>query len=778
MTRRDQETESKPEDRSESVTETTSHTHHQQQGGGHDTQSSCHHKGHDEDVHACHDHGHHGHHNRPEIDPSTVPEGTQWTCPMHPEVIQDGPGSCPKCGMALEPMTVTAEEGPNPEYIDMRRRFIIAVALALPVFALAMGRDMLGFEDLLGARASLWIEGVLATPVVLWCGWPFFVRGWQSLLTRNLNMFTLIGLGTGAAYLFSVVALLAPGIFPTTFRAPDGTVPVYFEAAAVITALVLLGQVLELGARARTGQALKALMGLAPKTAIRIKDDGEDEEVSVDAVQVGDTLRIRPGEKVPVDGEVVSGRSSIDESMITGEPVPVEKSVGDTVIGGTLNGAGGVQMMATQVGSDTMLSHIVQMVVAAQRSRAPIQRLADKVSGYFVPAVVLVAVIAFAAWAIWGPSPAMASGLVAAVSVLIVACPCALGLATPISIMVGTGRGARAGVLVKDAATLEHFEKVDTLVVDKTGTLTEGHPSVSEIVPAQDFEHTEILKLATSLERGSEHPLAAAILRAASDKGLAADVAENLEYPTGKGILGRVGEQSLAFGNPALMADMGVDVGPLSEDADRLRDTGATVMYLARDGVLMGLIAAADAIKPTTRSALDALRSDGITIVMVTGDSARTAGAVARELGIDRVEAEILPIDKGGIVKQLQSEGRVVAMAGDGINDAPALARADVGIAMGSGTDVAMESAGITLMRGDLTGLVRARALSRAVMRNIRQNLFFAFIYNSVGVPVAAGILYPFFGILLSPMIAAAAMSLSSVSVIGNALRLNALDLD
>ena len=778
MTRRDQETESKPEDRSGYVTDTTSHAHHTHDEAGHDTQSSDHHKGQDESTHACCHHDHDRHHDRPAIDPSTVPAGTQWTCPMHPEIVQDGPGSCPKCGMGLEPMTVTADEGPNPEYIDMRRRFIIAVALALPVFVLAMGRDMLGFENLLGARLSLWIEGVLATPVVLWCGWPFFVRGWQSLLTRNLNMFTLIGLGTGAAYLFSVVALLAPGIFPATFRASDGTVPVYFEAAAVITALVLLGQVLELGARARTGHALKALMGLAPKTAIRVKEDGEDEEVSVEAVKVGDILRIRPGEKVPVDGEVVSGRSSIDESMISGEPVPVEKSVGDAVIGGTLNGAGGIQMKATQVGADTMLSHIVQMVAAAQRSRAPIQRLADKVSGYFVPAVVLVAAIAFFSWAVWGPSPAMASGLVAAVSVLIVACPCALGLATPISIMVGTGRGARAGVLVKDAATLEHFEKVDTLVVDKTGTLTEGRPSVSEVIPSEGFEKNEILKLAASLERGSEHPLAAAILKAAGDKGITTDLAENLEYPTGKGILGRVGAQSFAFGNPALMTDMGVDASPLSEDADRLRDTGATVMYLAQDGVLMGLIAAADAIKATTKPALEALKADGITVVMVTGDSARTAGAVARDLGIDRVEAEILPIDKGRIVKELQSEGRIVAMAGDGINDAPALARADVGIAMGSGTDVALESAGITLMRGDLTGLVRARTLSRAVMRNIRQNLFFAFIYNSVGVPVAAGILYPVFGILLSPMIAAAAMSLSSVSVIGNALRLGALDLD
>ena len=757
------------------MADSTSHTHHEHHGGAHDNHSSCHGKSHDEGSDSCH----HGHHDRPKVDPSTVAAGTKWTCPMHPDIVRDGPGTCPKCGMGLEPMGVPAEdEGPNPEYIDMRRRFIVAVVLALPVFILAMGRDMFGLEAALGPRVSLWIEGVLATPVVLWCGFPFFVRAVQSIQSRNLNMFTLIGIGTGAAYLFSVVALLAPDVFPATFRNPDGTVPVYFEAAAVITALVLLGQVLELGARARTGSALKALMGLAPKTALRVTEQGEDEEVAIETVAVGDVLRIRPGEKVPVDGEVTKGRSSIDESMVTGEPVPVEKTVDDRVIGGTLNGTGGIEIKATQVGADTMLSQIVHMVAEAQRSRAPIQSLADKVSGYFVPAVVLVAVIAFGSWAIWGPAPAMASGLVAAVSVLIVACPCALGLATPISIMVGTGRGAHDGVLVRNAATLEHFEKVDTLVVDKTGTLTEGRPSVSDIVAMDGIEQTDILKLAASLERGSEHPLAAAIMRAASEKGLSPGVAENLDYPTGKGILGKVENQSLAFGNAALMKDVNVDVAPLADDADRLRDGGATVMFLAKDGRLAGLVAAADAIKPTTADALKALKSDGLTIVMVTGDSARTAKAVADKLGIDRVEAEILPIDKGRIIKELQAEGRVVAMAGDGINDAPALARADVGIAMGSGTDVAMESAGITLMRGDLTGLVRARALSRAVMRNIRQNLFFAFIYNSVGVPVAAGILYPVFGVLLSPMIAAAAMSMSSVSVIGNALRLNKVSLD
>jgi Cu+-exporting ATPase len=738
------------------------------------------HLGHDHGAHrGSHGEGHgHGHHARPKVDPATVAAGTKWTCPMHPEVVRDGPGSCPICGMALEPMVVSAEEGPNPEYIDMRRRFIVALVLSVPVFVVAMGRDLLGLGSVLPTTIAAWIEGVLATPVVLWCGWPFFVRAGQSFVSRNLNMFTLIGIGTSAAYLFSVVALLAPEIFPPTFRNADGSVPVYFEAAAVITALVLMGQVLELGARSRTGRALKALMGLAPKTAIRVKPDGGDEEVPVESVEVGDVLLIRPGEKIPVDGEVITGRSSIDESMITGEPIPVEKSVGDKVIGATVNGSGGIQIKATQVGANTVLSRIVHMVADAQRSRAPIQRLADKVSGYFVPAVVLVAILAFIAWAVWGPSPAMASGLVAAVSVLIVACPCALGLATPISIMVGTGRGAHDGVLVKNAATLERFEAVDTLVVDKTGTLTEGRPSVTEIVPAEGSESTAILNLAASLERGSEHPLAAAILKAANERGLSPDVAENLDYPTGKGIVGRLDGRPLAFGNARLMADLGIDCSALTADADRLRDDGATVMFLAEDGRLVGLIAAADTIKPTTLKALDALRADGIRIVMVTGDSARAAHAVAAKLGIDSVEAEVLPIDKGQIVKRLQGEGRVVAMAGDGINDAPALARADVGIAMGSGTDVAMESAGITLMHGDLTGLVKARRLSRGVMRNIRQNLFFAFIYNSIGVPVAAGVLYPVFGVLLSPMIAAAAMSLSSVSVIGNALRLNRLSLD
>jgi P-type Cu+ transporter len=697
---------------------------------------------------------------------------------MHPEIVRDGPGSCPKCGMALEPLMVSADDGPNPEYIDMRRRFVVGLVLTIPVFVLAMGRDMLGLDAYVPAQTATWIEAVLATPVVLWGGWPFFVRGWQSVVSRNLNMFTLIGLGTGAAYLFSVAALLVPGIFPATFRGHGGAVPVYFEAAAVITTLVLLGQVLELGARSRTGKAIRELMGLAPKTAIRVKSDGTDEEVPIDAVEVGDTLLIRPGEKVPVDGEVVRGRTSIDESMVTGEPVPVEKTVGNKVIGGTLNGTGNVQFMATQVGADTMLSQIVRMVSEAQRSQAPIQRLADRVSGYFVPAVVLVAVLAFIAWAIWGPSPAMASGLVAAVSVLIVACPCALGLATPISIMVGTGRGARAGILVKNAAALERLEAVDTLVVDKTGTLTEGHPSVSAVVRGDGFETAEVLRLAASLERGSEHPLATAILSAAHDKGLSTEVAENVDYPTGKGIVGRIGGRLVAFGNAVLMADDKVDISAKTEEADRLRGDGATVMFLAVDGKLAGLIAAADPIKESSKKALDVLRAGGIDIVMVTGDSKRTARAVADKLGIDSVEAEVLPIDKGQIIKKLQAEGRVVAMAGDGINDAPALARADVGIAMGSGTDVAIESAGITLVRGDLMALAEARALSRAVMRNIRQNLFFAFVYNAIGVPVAAGLLYPFFGIILSPMIAAAAMSLSSVSVIGNALRLHTVSLD
>ena len=703
---------------------------------------------------------------------------TKYTCPMHPEIVRDEPGECPKCGMALEPMTVTAEQESSPELIDMTRRFWVGAVLTVPVLILAMGHFVPGLSGLIErvfpGHLSVWAELVFATPVILWSGWPFFQRGWKSVVTWNLNMFTLIALGVGAAYLFSVAATIAPGIFPATFRAADGSVGVYFEAAAVIVVLVLLGQVMELRAREKTGSALRALLDLAPATARRVNENGEDEEVPLDRVVEDDRLRVRPGDKVPVDGEVLDGRSSIDESMVTGEPIPVEKAAGEKVIGGTLNQTGSFTMRADHVGADTMLNQIVQMVAEAQRSRAPIQRIADVVAGYFVPAVVLIAVAAFISWGIWGPAPAMAHALVVAVSVLIIACPCALGLATPMSIMTGTGRGAQAGVLIKNAEALERFEKVDTLIVDKTGTLTEGKPKVVAIEPESGHEEDELLRLAASLERGSEHPLAAAIVAAARARDLKLADAEDFDAPTGKGVRGTVEGSAVALGNVHLLKDLGLDPGELGKRADALRAEGQTVMFVVVDGAPAGLIGVADPIKETTPKAIDDLRRDGIRIVMLTGDNRRTAEAVAGKLGIDEVEAEVLPQQKSEVVKRHKREGRVVAMAGDGVNDAPALAEAEVGVAMGTGTDVAIKSAGVTLVKGDLAGIVRARHLSRAVMRNIRQNLFFAFIYNALGVPVAAGVLYPFFGILLSPIIAAAAMSLSSVSVVGNALRLRA----
>ena len=706
-----------------------------------------------------------------------VPEGTIYTCPMHPEIRQVGPGSCPICGMALEPELVTADAGPNPELEDMSRRFWIGAALTIPLLLLEMGGHLTGLTDLIGQQTSNWLQLILATPVVLWAGWPFFERGWQSLGTRNLNMFTLIAIGTGTAWLYSVVATLAPELFPAGFRAHDGGVAVYFEAAAVIIVLVLLGQVLELRARERTSGAIRALLDLTPKTARRVNSDGSEEDIGLELVEVGDLLRVRPGERVPVDGEVVEGRSAIDESMVTGESMPVTKAVGAPVIGGTMNQTGTFVMRAEKVGRDTVLARIVQMVAQAQRSRAPIQRLADQVSAWFVPLVIAVAVLAFVAWSIWGPEPRFTFALIAAVSVLIIACPCALGLATPMSVMVGVGRGAQSGVLIKNAEALERMEKVDTIVIDKTGTLTEGKPKVTAIRPAAGQDETELLRLAASLERGSEHPLAAAIVAAAEDRGLTLSAASEFNSPIGKGVVGEVDGRRVVLGNERIMQDEGIDSVPLEASAGELRQDGATAIYMAVDGTPVGVIAIADPIKPTTPDAITALKKAGLHVVMLTGDNATTAHAVARKLGIDEVEAEVLPEDKSRVVEHLRAQGRVVAMAGDGINDAPALAAADVGIAMGTGTDVAMESAGVTLVKGDLVGIVRARQLSTATMRNIRQNLFFAFVYNALGVPVAAGILYPAFGILLSPIIAAAAMSLSSVSVIANSLRLSRIDL-
>ena len=710
--------------------------------------------------------------------PAPVPEGTIYTCPMHPEIRQVGPGSCPICGMALEPVTVTAETGPNPELVDMTRRFWIGVVLAVPVVALEMGGHLTNLHMLLGQQLSNWLQLALATPVVLWAGWPFFVRGWASVVTRNLNMFTLIALGTGVAWLYSVVATVIPGIFPETLRGMGGAVAVYFEAAAVITVLVLLGQVLELRARDQTSGAIRALLNLAPKTARRMLPDGSDEEVALDAIALGDRLRVRPGEKVPVDAVVVEGRSSIDESMVTGESMPVGKAIGDRVIGGTINRSGGLVVEAEKIGRDTLLARIVQMVAEAQRSRAPIQRLADRVSSWFVPLVIGIAVLAFIAWAIWGPEPRPAFALVAAVTVLIIACPCALGLATPMSIMVGVGRGARSGVLIKNAEALERLEQVDTLVVDKTGTLTEGKPAVTAVRTVGGFSEAELLRLAGSVERGSEHPLGAAIVEAATSRGVALVDASDFDSPAGKGVQGRVEGRDVRIGSAGFLAESGVDTSALAEEADALRKDGATAIFVAVDGKAVGIVAISDPVKPTTPQAIAALRGEGLRIVMLTGDNRTTAEAVARRLGIDEVEADVLPERKGEVIRRLRGEGRVVAMAGDGVNDAPALAAADVGIAMGTGTDVAIESAGVTLLRGDLTGIVKARRLSKATMRNIRQNLFFAFVYNAAGVPIAAGVLYPVFGILLSPVIAAAAMALSSVSVIGNALRLRGVSID
>ncbi len=696
-----------------------------------------------------------------------VPRGAVYTCPMHPEIRQVGPGSCPICGMALEPVTVTAEPEANPELVDMTRRLWISAALSVPVVAL----DMLPNP---GFNAN-WLQLVLATPVVLWAGWPFFRRGWDSLARRSLNMFTLIALGTGAAWAYSIIGTLVPGRFPTGFHAPDGQVAVYFEPAAVITVLVLMGQVLELRAREQTGGAIRALLNLAPKTARRITDSGGDEEVPLEQIDPGDRLRVRPGDSVPVDGEVLDGTSAVDEAMVTGEAMPVAKRSGDHVIGGTINGTGALIIRADRVGSETMLARIVAMAAEAQRSRAPIQRTADIVAGWFVPAVIAAALIAFTAWAVWGPPPALAYALIAAVSVLIIACPCALGLATPMSIMVGIGKGAGAGVLIRSAESLERLEKVDTLVLDKTGTLTEGRPRVVAVVPMGDWSETDLLTAAASIERASEHPLAAAVVAAAHERNVPLVEPENFRSLTGMGVTGEVNGKAAALGNTNLLRDLGIPLGELDVAAEPLRRDGATTLFLAIDGKVAAVIAIADPIKPTTSDALRRLKTFGLRIIMLTGDNQSTAEAVASRLDIAEVVAEVLPADKHDLIRRLRHEGHVVAMAGDGVNDAPALAAADIGIAMGSGTEVAIANAGITLVKGDLTGIVRATLLSRATMRNIRQNLFFAFIYNAIGVPIAAGVLYPAAGILLSPIIAALAMSFSSVSVIANALRLRRL---
>jgi Cu+-exporting ATPase len=734
------------------------------------------------DTHSHHNHEQSDyccHHSKHQPEKKSIPatgDGLTYTCPMHPQVRQQGPGNCPICGMALEPEVMTGDEGPSAEYTDMKWRFWLGLLISMPIIALEMGGHILNLSHLIPPQISNWIQLALATPVVLWAGWPFFERGWVSLVTRQLNMFTLIAIGTGAAWLYSVIATVVPNVFPDAFRIHDGAVPVYFEAAAVITVLVLLGQVLELRAREQTGGAIRALLDLAPKTARRITFNG-DEDVSLEAIHVGDLLRVRPGDKIPLDGVVTEGRSAVDESMLTGESMPVMKETGNRLIGGTINQTGSFVMMAERVGHETMLSQIVHMVADAQRSRAPIQRLADVVASWFVPAVILIAILAFAVWWIYGPSPAFSYALIAAVSVLIIACPCALGLATPMSIMVGVGRGAAAGVLIKNAEALERMEKVDTLVVDKTGTLTEGKPTVTQIITANGLNVDDILVMAASLEKSSEHPLAHAILSAAKAKNLSLKTVVDFNSPTGKGVVGKIDGQAVLLGNRILFEESGVDVSALGPQADDLRDDGATVIFIAADGKIAGLLAIKDPIKSTTPEAIRQLKALGIRVVMLTGDNRRTAQAVAQTLGIDEVEAEVLPDQKGLIVKGLRESGKVVAMAGDGTNDAPALAAADVGIAMGTGTDVAMESAGITLLKGDLIGIVRARKLSEAVMSNIRQNLFFAFIYNVAGVPIAAGILYPAFGLLLSPIIAAAAMGLSSVSVIGNALRLKVLQL-
>ena len=733
------------------------------------------------DNHAGHDH--HGHDHHAGAAPAdgrydTVPEGYDgavYTCPMHPQVRQVEHGSCPICGMGLELESgVPMDDGPNPELVDFTRRFWVGTVLTIPLLILTMG-PYLGFpevREIFGERATLWIELVLGTPVVLWCGWPFLVRGWNSFRTMNLNMFSLIGMGVIAAWLFSVVAVLAPGIFPDGFRDAEGHVGVYFEAAAVIVTLVLLGQVMELRAREGTGKAIRALLDMAAKTARVIRDDGSEEEIPLEDVQVGDRLRVRPGDKVPVDGVVLDGRSSVDESMISGEPVPVEKTEGDPLTGATINGTGSLVMEATRVGSDTMLAQIVEMVSNAQRSRAPIQKYADKVAGYFVPAVIGIAVLSFIAWAVWGPSPALSYALISAVAVLIIACPCALGLATPMSIMTATGRGAQAGVLIKNAEALERFEKVDTLIVDKTGTLTMGKPQLVAVLPQPGHDEAEVLRLAASLERGSEHPLAEAIVRGAEERDVKMADADDFEAVTGKGVKGVVGGKVVALGNLAMIRDLGLEAGDLTAKANARRDEGETVMFVVLDGEIAGLVAVADPVKETTPAAIKDLHALGFRVIMATGDNERTAKAIGARLGIDEIRADVLPEDKARIIKELQQQGRKVAMAGDGVNDAPALAQADVGIAMGTGADVAIESAGITLVKGNLDGIVRARRLARATMRNIRQNLFFALIYNASGVPVAAGVLFPFFGILISPMFAAFAMSASSISVVLNSLRL------
>jgi Cu+-exporting ATPase len=706
--------------------------------------------------------------------PADMPEGTIYTCPMHPEVRQVGPGACPICGMALEPELVSLDDAPNPELADMSRRFWIGSILALPVVALDMGGHIAGTHGWVGQTLSNWIQLAFATPVVIWAGWPFFMRGWQSLMTRNLNMFTLIAMGTGVAYVYSLSATFAPTIFPPAFRGHDGAVAVYFEAAAVITILVLLGQVLELRAREATSGAIRALLDLAPKTARRVDQSGADHDVTLDDVAVGDRLRVRPGEKVPVDGIIAEGRSSLDESMVTGESMPVTKEAGARVVAGAINRSGSFVMQAEKVGRDTLLSRIVQMVAQAQRSRAPIQRLADQVAGWFVPAVIVAAAVAFVVWALVGPEPRLAFGLVAAVSVLIIACPCALGLATPMSIMVGVGRGAQAGVLIRNAEALERMEKIDTLVVDKTGTLTEGKPRLVAIEAAEGFREDDLLRLAASVERSSEHPLADAIVAAAKQRNLVLNDVQEFDAPAGKGVTGKVEGRTVLIGSAAFLVSRQIAVQDMESRAEQLRADGATVINIALDGEQAGLLAIADPVKPSTPAALKSLAGDGIKVIMLTGDNRTTANAVAKQLGIADVEADVLPEQKSAVVIRLQNEGRVVAMAGDGINDAPALASADVGIAMGTGTDIAMESAGVTLLRGDLGGIVRARRLSEATMRNIRQNLFFAFVYNAAGIPIAAGVLYPIFGLLLSPIVAAAAMALSSVSVVGNALRLRA----
>ena len=702
----------------------------------------------------------------------------EYTCPMHPQVRQMGPGSCPICGMGLEPVLATADAGDSPELRDMTKRFWIGTALTVPVFALEMGGHLFDIHRLIAPQASNWVQLLLGTPVVLWAGWPFFVRAVASVKNRSLNMFSLIALGTGAAWIYSIVGTVAPALFPTGMRLADGAVPIYFEAAAVITVLVLLGQVLELRAREKTSGAIKALLGLAPKTAVKVNADGTDEAVQVDAIRVGESLRVRPGEKVPVDGELTDGKGNVDESMVTGEPIPVAKAVGSKVTAGTLNQTGGFVMRAEKVGADTLLSQIVHMVAAAQRSRAPIQRMADQVAGWFVPVVMLVAALTFVVWLIWGPSPAFSYALITAVAVLIIACPCALGLATPMSIMVGVGKGAQHGVLIRDAEALERMEKVDTLVLDKTGTLTEGRPKVVHIEPTPGFDKDAVLQKLASVERASEHPLALAIVNAAQEGKLTLSAVTDFDSPVGKGVVGTVDGQRVVSGSAKFLAENGIDAAPLNPAAEQQRAEAATVIFVGVDGRLAGFVAIADPIKATTPQALKALKDAGIRIVMLTGDGKTTAEAVGKQLGIDEVVAEVFPEEKVAVVQRLMKEGRVVAMGGDGVNDSPALAAATVGIAMGTGTDVAMESAGITLLKGDLMGIVRARTLSHAVMRNIRQNLFLSFAYNVAGIPIAAGVLYPFFGVLLSPVVAAAAMALSSISVIGNALRLRRVTVD